>query len=55
MDERNLKEVLYYPYCTSCEHYKSSEHVYPCNDCLEHPANENTHKPINFKLKEKNK
>ena len=55
MAEKNLKEVLYCSYCTSCEYYKISEHMYPCNDCLGHSANENTHKPIRFKVKEKNK
>lgn len=53
MAEKNLKEVLYCTYCDTCENYNRNEHEYPCNDCLEHPSNEDTHKPIHYECKEK--
>lgn len=43
------KEVRFDIYCPKCIHEKQDEAMDPCNECLAHPVNENTAKPINFK------
>lgn len=48
------KEVRFDEYCKLCEHYKKSEAEDPCWDCLNQGWNEDSHKPIMFKDKEKN-
>lgn len=46
------KEVYYVDYCFKCK-YKDSEDKdgwsEKCNDCLNNPYNQNSHKPVNFK------
>lgn len=42
------KEVYYKDYCKKCKHVKLKEYEDPCNDCLDHPYNYNSHKPIHF-------
>ena len=42
------KEVYYKEYCKKCKYVKLKEHEDPCNDCLNHPYNINSHKPIRF-------
>jgi len=44
----NTKEVFYAEYCLRCKHYKTPETEDPCDECLEHPFNYDSHKPINF-------
>ena len=46
------KEVYFANYCRRCEHWTENEDEDPCNDCLNNPANEDSHKPVNFKEKE---
>lgn len=48
MDTRNLKEVLFNAYCTTCKYKDTDETEDPCNECLTNPANENSHKPVNY-------
>lgn len=48
MAEKNLKEVWYHIYCDTCKNRDCNEHVPPCNNCLENPSNEDTHKPIHY-------
>lgn len=38
-------------YCKSCKHEKLEENEPPCDECLEHPVNLNSHKPINYEDK----
>lgn len=56
MNETNstTKIVDYYQYCPKCRYYKVKEgdedwHI--CNECLSEPANEESHKPVNWKEK----
>lgn len=55
--DRNYKEVYFHEYCCKCEFENhepdpESDKVDVCNDCLNNPCNENSHKPVNFKEKE---
>ena len=56
-DEESLREALergkitYNDYCKSCKHEKLEENEPPCDECLEHPVNLNSHKPINYEDK----
>lgn len=33
-------------YCSTCLHEKNVETEVPCDECLEHPVNPNSHKPF---------
>jgi hypothetical protein len=50
--EGNLKEVYFDQYCPTCENKDKPEGDDPCNECLDTPANVDSHKPINYKEKE---
>ena len=43
------KEVYFAKWCPKCENNELSEFEDPCNECLYSPANQDSHKPINFK------
>lgn len=49
--EPTEKEVFYYQYCSDCMYWPLNEDDEPCDECLAHPFNENSHKPVNFKEK----
>ena len=36
--------VYFGKYCKSCKHEKLEENEPPCDECLEHPVNLNSHK-----------
>lgn len=44
----NKKEVYFAQYCGKCkyEHLQGDED--PCDECLEHNWNENSHKPVKY-------
>lgn len=42
------KEVNFGKYCPICKHFKKQETDDPCEDCLNHPVNTYSHKPVNF-------
>lgn len=48
------KEVFFDMYCKTCKYYKQASYLHPCNDCLNTPYNEDSHKPVNWKEGEKN-
>lgn len=48
------KEVRFDLYCSICKHAKLGEQDDPCFECLQHPSNIDSHKPVNFKEVEKN-
>ena len=48
-DER---EVYFSLYCHQCKDEKTNDTDDPCNECLAHPFNINSHKPLYFKEKE---
>lgn len=43
------KEVYFDLYCKSCKYYKTDESEDPCDECLEYPFQEYSHKPMNYK------
>lgn len=43
------KEVFFDMYCKTCKYYKQASYLHPCNDCLNTPYNEDSHKPVNWK------
>ena len=46
------KEVYFNEYCKKCKNVNTSETEDPCNECLAHGWNDDSHKPIRFKEKE---
>lgn len=42
-------------YCKTCKHKGVLETEDPCNECLTNPANEDSHKPVNYEKEEKKK
>lgn len=51
--EDRYKEVYFDKYCKKCEHQDLSDYEDPCGECLEHPVNLYTHKPVNFEEKKR--
>lgn len=47
------KEVYYDQYCKSCKHCEKKDNEEPCDECLDNPINSYSHKPINYKKKDK--
>ena len=45
------KEVYFDQYCKSCKHEKLKEEENPCCECLRHPTNEYSHKPVMYEEK----
>ena len=48
----DTKEVRFDLYCKTCAHKDLKEDEKPCDDCLQHPANLNSHKPVRWKKQE---
>lgn len=46
--ETYWKEVDFGLYCEKCKHYKNPEDKFPCDECLEEPARQYSHKPVKF-------
>lgn len=46
------KEVDFAKYCKKCRHFDTQEYEDPCNECLENPAMQDSHKPLNFEEKD---
>ena len=42
------KEVYFGDYCPKCKHYDTPEDDDPCNECLNNPSNEDSHKPVRW-------
>lgn len=45
-----MKEVNFFRYCAACKHINKGESEEPCDECLDQPVNEYSHKPIHFEL-----
>lgn len=45
------KEVWYDEYCKNCVHWQLTEAEEPCDECLNEPVNEDSHKPLYFEEK----
>lgn len=46
-------EVDFAQYCKLCQYEKLEEKCDPCNECLNHGYNANSHKPVMWEEKEK--
>lgn len=49
------KEVLFFGYCPKCKYYGCENHDDPCNECLAHPWNEDSRKPVCFEENDNDK
>lgn len=43
--------VFFDQYCENCKYEKLEESDYPCDECLEHPVNFGSHKPVRYENK----
>lgn len=50
--EGRMVECMFCIYCSKCNHSKKTMIEAPCCDCLEHPYNVDTDRPIYFESKE---
>lgn len=50
--ETYTKEVYYYLYCDTCINRDTDAGDDPCNECLNNPYNDDSHKPINYRKEE---
>ena len=50
--EYRFKEVYFDNFCALCKHKDNKESEPPCDDCLNEPVNENSHRPLYFEKKE---
>lgn len=48
MQNDNMRIVNFRHYCQRCKHFKKEEYEDPCRECLHHPVNANSHKPVKF-------
>lgn len=44
--------VEFEKYCETCEYKDTKQHLDPCHECLGHPVNTNSVKPVMYKEKE---
>ena len=49
------KEVYFNEYCIKCKYLNYPEEAEPCCYCLAEPYNLNSHKPVKFEEREKEK
>ena len=49
MAEIITKEVYFYKYCPTCAYFERKCSEDPCNDCLNNPSNDYSHRPVNWK------
>lgn len=49
------KIVEFERFCRDCIHYNEPETDEPCDECLGHPVNIDSHKPVNYFEKTKKK
>lgn len=51
--EQELKIVHFNEYCHTCKHQSKDEDETPCDECLAHPVNTYSHKPVNWEVKKR--
>ena len=52
MINEGYKEVYFHLYCKDCKHEEVEDVKDPCNECLDHPCNLYSHKPVKWEPKE---
>lgn len=45
------KIVDFQNWCFKCQYFKNKEADPPCDECLDEPVNEDSHRPVYFKEK----
>lgn len=48
MEVNAYKEVYFGQFCKTCKNKDIPEDRDPCDECLEHPVNLYSHKPVNY-------
>ena len=48
--EYDLKQVHFNEYCHTCKYANKNEDEDPCDECLAHPVNLYSHKPVNERI-----
>ena len=48
-DYSSREKIVSFVYCRFCEHKEKKEASNPCDDCLDHPTNIDSRRPIHFK------
>lgn len=48
MPEIVINEVYFNVYCPKCKHKDLPEEKEPCYECLMHPMNDYSHKPVRY-------
>lgn len=48
VSDYEYKEVYYHQYCKLCKHKDVKDIEEPCNECLDNPINQHSHKPVKF-------
>lgn len=51
MIDRDERMVEFDQYCCECKYAELAEEAEPCCECLEHPVNIQSKKPVYFKAK----
>lgn len=51
--DANYQEVYFDRYCETCKNKDTKEYENPCNDCLSEGVNVGSHKPVNWREKER--
>ena len=49
----NEYKIVDFTYCDSCKYRDTKEVKDPCNECLDNTINLHSHKPVNYKEREK--
>lgn len=49
------KIVDFHEYCATCKFRETEAFKDPCNECLNNPTNEDSHKPVKYKEDKKAK
>lgn len=55
LTDNEYREVDYAKYCKICKHVDCPESADPCFECLDHPLNYYTDKPVNYEERGKKK
>ena len=49
MEEIIKEKIVHFDeYCKKCVHWEEDDAGDTCNECLNNPSNENSHKPVKF-------
>ena len=44
-----MQKIVDFEWCKKCEHYNVVDWDDPCDECLNSPTNEDSHRPVYFK------